>query len=117
MRIIPAKGGARLRFSFLSDLAGLYRFRRHGRRPTTTVLFVFANYISTYKNHVILGLAPRIHAASHGPTNVVAEPSFRGGGWFLQPGVDGRVKPDHDKVFEIARNSKPDSRGDRLKRR
>jgi hypothetical protein len=65
----------------------------------------------TYKNHVILGLDPRIHAASHGPTNVLAEPAFRGGSWFLQPGVDGRVKPDHDKVFEIAGNSKPDSRG------
>jgi hypothetical protein len=39
------------------------------------------------------------------------EPAFRGGSWFLQPGVDGRVKPDHDKVCEIAGNSKPDSRG------
>jgi hypothetical protein len=61
--------------------------------PTTSTI---------YKNHVILGLDPRIHAASHGPTNVLAEPAFRGGSWFLQPGVDGRVKPDHDNVFENA---------------
>jgi hypothetical protein len=64
---------------------------------------------ATNKNHVILGLDPRIHAASHGPTNVLAEPAFRGGNWFLQPGADGRVKPDHDKVFENTGISKPDS--------
>jgi hypothetical protein len=29
---------ARFRFSFLSDVAGLYRFRRRGRRPTETTL-------------------------------------------------------------------------------
>jgi hypothetical protein len=66
---------------------------------------------NTFKSDVILGLDPRIHAASHGPTNVLAEPAFRGGSWFLQPGVDGRVKPNHDKVFDNAGNSKPDSRG------
>lgn len=29
---------ARFRFSFLSDVTGLYRFRRRGRRPTTATL-------------------------------------------------------------------------------
>ncbi len=29
---------ARFRFSFLSDVTGLYRFRRRGRRPTTPTL-------------------------------------------------------------------------------
>ncbi len=29
---------ARVRFSFLSDVTGLYRFRRSGRRPTTATL-------------------------------------------------------------------------------
>ncbi len=29
---------ARFRFSFLSDVTGLYRFRRQGRRPTTATL-------------------------------------------------------------------------------
>ncbi len=29
---------ARFRFSFLSDVTGLYRFRRRGRRPTTAIL-------------------------------------------------------------------------------
>ena len=29
---------ARFRFSFLSDVTGLYRFRRRGRKPTTTTL-------------------------------------------------------------------------------
>ncbi len=29
---------ARFRFSFLSDVTGLYRFRRRGRKPTTATL-------------------------------------------------------------------------------
>jgi hypothetical protein len=64
-----------------------------------------------YKSHVILGLDPRIHAASHGLTNVLAGMAFRGGSWFLRPGVDGRVKPDHDEIIEVARKPEPDSRG------
>jgi hypothetical protein len=33
-----------------------------------TVGFVFQSTSTTYKKDVILGLDPRIHAASHGPT-------------------------------------------------
>lgn len=38
---------ARFRFSFLSDVTGLYRFRRRGRRPTTTTLDRVAEAIVT----------------------------------------------------------------------
>jgi hypothetical protein len=69
-----------------------------GRIKSTAVRFVFSNYINDIQEHVILGLDPRIHAASHGPTNVLAEPAFRGGSWFLQPGVDGRIKSDRNEV-------------------
>jgi hypothetical protein len=38
---------ARFRFSFLSDVTGLYRFRRRGRRPTTATLDRVAEAIVT----------------------------------------------------------------------
>ncbi len=37
---------ARFRFSFLSDVTGLYRFRRRGRRPTTGTLDRVADAIA-----------------------------------------------------------------------
>jgi hypothetical protein len=53
----------------------------------------------SHETPVIPGLDPRIHAAWHGPTNVLAEPAFRGGSWFLQPDVGGRDQPGHDGLM------------------
>jgi hypothetical protein len=66
-----------------------------------------------YNYHVILGLDPRIHAASNGLADAVAGLAFRGRDGFLRPGVDGRVKPDHDDVIDVMSEDKADSCGTR----
>jgi hypothetical protein len=56
----------------------------------------------TYKNPVILGLVPRIHAAPREPADVFAVLAVPSGGLFSHDGVDGRVKPDHDDLVSEA---------------
>jgi hypothetical protein len=102
---------ARFRFSFLSDVTGLYRFRRRGRKPTTATLdrvadavmahlpACRANWWATHGSRYEIGLVNR---------RVETRPIVGGDGFLakvaLQPGktaigiVSASYNPDSAKI-------------------
>ncbi len=81
-----------------------------GLVPRLSDLFL-SKKSDTYKNQIILWLDPRIHAVWHEPAKVLAGLAVRDGVLCLPPGVDDRVKPDHDEVVKIEQEDLPDSSG------